>query len=97
MEALFQRAAKLPRVEIHRPPKIIGKNTVMSIQAGVLCSVIGCVDYTVAAIEEEMGEKVRVIATGGLAPVVGGLTPKVDIVDQELTLRGLKIIYCRNK
>ncbi len=98
MDALFQRAAKLPRVKLAKVDKIIGKNTVTSMQAGAIYGYIGQVDYIVNKMKEEMGEPtVKVIATGGLARMITSESSTIDTIDSFLTLEGLRIIYERNK
>ncbi|GAA0079349.1 type III pantothenate kinase [Clostridium sp. CTA-5] len=98
-DALFERAAKLPRVELEVPKKVICKNTVSSIQSGVLFGYIGQVEYIVKKMKEEMsnGEEPFVIATGGLANLIANETDVIDKVDSDLTLEGLKILYEKNK
>ncbi|MFM7202510.1 MAG: type III pantothenate kinase [Myxococcota bacterium] len=96
-EALFQRTSKLPRIEITRPKKAIGKNTITSMQAGIFFGYVGLVDETVRRISEELGFKPVVISTGGLAPLFQGECTTIDEVDEHLTLRGLRILYERNR
>ncbi len=96
-EALFQRAAKLPRVEITRPKAVIGRNTVGSIQAGLYYGYLGLVEGLVARIREELGGEPVVVATGGLAPLLLTGSTVVDHVDPLLTLTGLRILYDRNR
>ncbi len=101
-DALFERAAKLPRVELEVPKNIICKNTVTSMQAGILFGYIGQVEYIVKKMKEEMrklktNEEPLVIATGGLANLIAKETDVIDKVDSELTLEGLKILYYKNK
>ena len=95
-EALFDRASKLPRVELIRPQSAIGKNTVASIQSGILFGFVGQVDGLVRRISRELGEKVHVIATGGLAQLIGSESATIEYVDPLLTIEGLRIIYERN-
>lgn len=98
MDALFERAAKLPKIEILKPKKIIGRNTVSSMQSGAYFGQIGQVDYIVEKIKEEMNEEnIRVIATGGLASMIASGSASIDKVDKMLTLDGLMEIYRRNK
>jgi type III pantothenate kinase len=97
-EALFLKASKLPRVEIFAKPKsIIAKDTISSMNAGIIYGYAGLVDGIVARIKEGLGDKPRVIATGGLACLVASETSSIDTVDEYLTLKGLKIIYERNR
>ena len=100
-DALFERAAKLPRVELELPKSIICKNTVSSMQAGILYGYIGQVEYIVNKIKSEMItmglENPYVIATGGLSNLIAKSTDVIDKVDSSLTLEGLRIIYDKNK
>lgn len=94
-DALFQRAAKLPRVEIKRPEKVIGSTTVGSIQSGLYYGYAGLVDGILRRMLEELGEKTKVIATGGLAPLISQASELIETVDDTLTLEGLRLIYQR--
>jgi type III pantothenate kinase len=96
-EALFQRTAKLPRVDLVRPPAAIGKNTVHAIQSGLLFGYVGLVEGMVARFRAELGPNMKVIATGGLADAVVRETKVIDVVAPWLTLDGLRIIYDLNK
>ncbi|WP_026883610.1 type III pantothenate kinase [Clostridium akagii] len=100
-DALFQKAAKLPRVELLRPSEIICKNTVTSMQAGIVYGYIGQVDYIVEKMRNEMEalgeEDILVVTTGGLAKLISEESKNVDIVNPFLTLEGLRIIYEKNK
>lgn len=99
-EALFLRTAKLPKVEIAKPDKVIGKNTVNSIQAGVVYGYIGLVDYIIGKMIDEMyeeGTRVNVIATGGFSTLISSESKYIEHIDNLLTLDGLRIIYERNK
>ncbi len=95
-EALFNKTAKLPRVEIGRPKSVIGKDTVSSMQAGILFGYAGLVDGLVDRIKSEVKSDPKVIATGGLATIIAAETKSINIVDEMLTLEGLRIIYKRN-
>ncbi len=95
MQALHQAAAKLPRVAIERPAHIIGKDTVTAMQSGIFWGYVGLIEYLVAAIEAEYGQKMSVIATGGVASLFEGATGRIDHFDHDLTLRGLLEIYKR--
>ena len=95
-EALYLKAAKLPRIEIMHVDEIIGKNTVAAMQAGILFGFVGQVEGIVKRIIDIGKEKPTVIATGGLANLISSETKMIDIVDQDLTLKGLQLIYKRN-
>ena len=96
-DALFARAAKLPRVEVAKPPKVIGRNTVHSMQSGIVFGYVGLVDGMVARIKEELGVEAAVLATGGLANLVQPLSATIERVEEYLTLEGLRILYERNR
>lgn len=96
-EALFTRTAKLPRVELVRPKSVIGKNTVMSMQSGIIFGFVGQVEGIVKRMKEEIGQDALVVATGGLAEVISREADCIDIVDPVLTLEGLLLIYEKNR
>ncbi len=99
-EALFLQTAKLPKVELVKPKNVIGKNTVNSIQSGLVNGYIGLVDYIIEKMIEEMkdeGEVKNVIGTGGFATLIGSESKYINKIDKMLTLEGLRIIYERNK
>lgn len=96
-EALFQRAARLYRVEIRRPEQIIGQHTIGSVQSGLYYGYIGLVDGILKRMIAELGDHVRVIATGGLAKLIGRGSEYIEEIDENLTLEGLRLIYERNR
>ena len=95
-EALFEKASKLPPVELSRPKSVVARDTVSSIQAGIMFGYAGLVDGIVNRIKKETAVESTVIATGGLASVIAAETSSIDFVDEMLTLEGLKIIHLRN-
>lgn len=96
-EALVARAAKLPRVELIKPKSLIGKNTIASMQAGIIYGFAGQVEGIVNRLKKEINKEVTVIATGGLANIMAKETDVIDIVDDLLTLNGLRLIYEINR
>ena len=96
-EALFQRAAKLHRVELTRPKSAIGSNTVAAIQAGIVFGYVGLVEGIVGRFKEELGPGTKVIGTGGYADLIARETDVIDTVNMDLTLEGLRIIYEMNR
>jgi type III pantothenate kinase len=96
-EALYQRAAKLPRIELVRPKSVVGRNTVSSMQAGIIFGFAGQVDGIVGRIREEFGTGSKVVATGGLADLIAKESNTIETVNPLLTLQGLQIIYERNQ
>jgi len=97
LDALVTRTAKLPRVELVRPPKVVGKNTVHAIQAGIVYGYVSLVDGLVARIRDEIGAKARVIATGGFATMLAPESATIEAFDEFLTLDGLRLIHRRNQ
>jgi len=95
-EALFQRAAKLPRVEFTKPKSIIAKDTISGMQAGIIYGYAGLVDGIVQRMKDEIGVDIYVVATGGLASVIASEARMINEVDDMLTLEGLRIIFQRN-
>jgi type III pantothenate kinase len=96
-EALFSRAAMLYRVQLERPPVAIGKNTIHAMQSGILFGYVGLVEGMVARFKEELGGEVQVVGTGGWAKQIAAETSCIDIVDSDLTLNGLRLIYELNR
>ncbi|AJQ29277.1 MULTISPECIES: type III pantothenate kinase [Pelosinus] len=96
-EALFQRAAKLPRIELVKPKSVICRNTVTSMQSGIIYGFVGQVEGIVKRMKEEMDQDAYVIATGGLANLIAQETSVINAVEHFLTLEGLRIIYDLNR
>jgi type III pantothenate kinase len=96
-EALFQRASKLPRVELVKPRKVIGADTVSAMQAGIIYGYAGLVDGIVNRIREELSPDTKVVATGGLAELVAPETKTIQEVKPHLTLEGLELLYAINR
>ena len=92
-EALFQKAAKLPRIELVKPPAVIARNTVASMQAGIIYGYVGLVDEITSRMKEELGGNPKVVATGGLANLIAEESKQIDVIEPFLTLEGLRIIY----
>ncbi|GAV31698.1 MAG: type III pantothenate kinase [Anaerosomatales bacterium] len=95
-DALFSRAARLAKVDLEAPSRVIGRNTTESVQAGLLLGEAAMVDGLVRRIQSELGASCRVVATGGLAARMAPLCETIDMVDPDLTLRGLLVLYRRN-
>ncbi len=96
-EALFMRAAKLPRVELTRPKQAIGRDTIAAMQSGIVFGYVGLVEGLVARIQKELGEPAKVVATGGFAEPIARETAVINVVNPNLTLVGLRLIYQMNQ
>jgi type III pantothenate kinase len=96
-DALFQRAARLPRVDVRRPSRVIGRSTVGSMQAGLYFGYCAMVEGLLARIRAELGGGARTVATGGLAETLAGDLPSIEAVDPVLTLTGLRLIWERHR
>ena len=96
-EALFTQAAMLPRVELTRPKRAIGTNTIAAMQSGIIFGYVGLIEGIVARIQQELGEKAKVVATGGVAELIAKETAVIDVVNPDLTLVGLRLIYLMNQ
>ncbi|HYP29254.1 MAG TPA: type III pantothenate kinase [Blastocatellia bacterium] len=94
-DALFQRAARLRRIDIRQPERVIGTNTTASVQSGLYYGNVGQVDGVIEQVIRELGEPPRVIATGGLAPLISKSSRYIEAVENDLTLEGMRIIYER--
>lgn len=95
-EALFQRTAKLPSIDIQRPPSVIGRNSTHAMQSGLLFGYVSMVEGMVARFRKELGEDMKVIATGGLAEIVAKETDVIEIISPWLTLDGLRLLWDLN-
>ena len=96
-EALFMRAAMLPRVELVHPGQAIGTNTIAAMQSGIVFGYVGLIEGIVARIKQELGGKTKVVATGGYAELIAKETAVIDVINPDLTLIGLRLIYLMNK
>jgi type III pantothenate kinase len=97
MEALTERAAKLPKVDLAEPGELIGKTTQASIQSGIIYGFAGAIDAIARRLRRELGEETRFVATGGLAGAIVPYTETIEEIDDLLTLTGLRLIYERNQ
>jgi type III pantothenate kinase len=96
-ESLFKRAAMLPRVEFTHPERAIGTNTIAAMQSGIIFGYVGLIEGIVARIQQELGEKAMVVATGGYTELIAKETAVIDVVNPTLTLVGLRLIYLMNR
>ncbi len=97
VEALYDRAARLQRVELKAPPQVIGRTTAESMQAGIIFGFTAQVEGMVARIKKELGQEPRVIATGGLSTLIAAQTSVIEVVDDRLMLVGLRLVYEMNR
>jgi len=95
-EALFTRTAALPRIGLSRPKQVIGKNTISAMQSGIIFGYIGLIEGMIKRIEQELGSKAKVVATGGQAYSLAEEIPAIDVINPDLTLIGLRLIYEMN-
>jgi type III pantothenate kinase len=96
-EALFNRTAVLPRVELIRPKQAIGRNTIAAMQSGIVLGYAGLIEGIVARIKRELKDEARVVATGGYAELLAQEAPVIEVVNPNLTLIGLRLIHEMNK
>ena len=96
-DALFQRAARLPRIDVRKPARIIGRTTVGAMESGLFYGYVGMVEGLVRRMSDELGGDVICVATGGLADVIAPEVPRIQHVDADLTLHGLRIVWERNQ
>lgn len=97
LDALFERTAKLPRIELVRPRQAIGRNTTASMQSGLIFGYVGLIEGLVKRFKEEIGASAKVVATGGQAELLAMETPSIDLVNPDLTLVGLQMIHDLNR
>ena len=96
-DALFQRAARLPRIDVRKPARIVGRTTVGAMESGLFYGYVGMVEGLVRRMTDELGGSAISVATGGLADVIAPETPVIQHVDPDLTLHGLRIVWQRNQ
>jgi type III pantothenate kinase len=96
-DALFQRAARLPRIDVKKPANVIGRTTVAAMESGLFYGYVGMVEGLVRRMDKELGGNSLCVATGGLAEVIAPETPLIQHVDPDLTLQGLRIVWERNR
>ena len=96
-DALFQRAARLPRIDVRKPPRIVGRTTIGAMESGLFWGYVGMVEGLVKRMGEELGGNAICVATGGLADVIAPETPLIQHVDPDLTLHGLRLVWERNQ
>jgi len=96
-EALFTRTAVLPRIELNLPKKAIGRNTITAMQSGIVFGYVGLIEGLVARIQAELPEKAKVVAAGGFAELIAQASKVIDVINSDLTLIGLRLIYNMNR
>ena len=96
-DALFQRAARLPRIDVRKPPRVVGRTTVSAMEAGLFYGHVGMVEGLIRRMSDELGGGAFCVATGGLAPIIAPETNLIEHVDVDLTLQGLRIVWERNQ
>jgi type III pantothenate kinase len=96
-DALFQRAARLPRIDVRKPASVVGRTTVEAMESGLFYGYVGMVEGLVRRMSDELGGNAVCVATGGLADVIAPETPLIQHVDGDLTLHGLRIVWERNQ
>ena len=96
-DALFQRAARLPRIDVRKPARVVGRTTVGAMEAGLFYGYVGMVEGLVRRMNDELGGNAVTVATGGLAEIISPETPLIQHVDPDLTLHGLRIVWQRNQ
>jgi type III pantothenate kinase len=96
-DALFQRAARLPRIDVRKPERIVGRTTVGAMESGLFYGYVGMVEGLVRRMSDELGGNALCVATGGLATVIAPETPLIEHIDPDLTLHGLRIVWERNQ
>ena len=96
-DALFQRAARLPRIDVRKPARVVGRTTVSAMESGLFYGYVGMVEGLVRRMSDELGGNALCVATGGLAEIIAPEIPLIQHVDAELTLQGLRIVWERNQ
>jgi type III pantothenate kinase len=96
-DALFQRAARLPRIDVRKPARVVGRTTIGAMEAGLFYGYVGMVEGLVRRMSDELGGRTVCVATGGLAAIIAPETPLIQHVDVDLTLHGLRIVWERNR